>query len=228
MRPNAEEARRRLADPPLLLVLPGSRASEIRRMAGVFGEARRRWSANRVGALEVVVPAVPRLADAVQAAVASWRVPARVVTDAGGKGRGLPHRAGGAHQVRHLDAGTGGRRRPDGRRLQGPAAGGAGRPPAGQGAESVILANLVLGENVVPEFLQRDCTPERLAAALLPLLSDTPERRRQIEAFAPARCDHGDRQGAAPATGPPPWFWIAAGSATNQRAKQWHPRPPTA
>ena len=39
LRPNAEEARRRLADPPLLLVLPGSRAGEIRRMAGVFGEA---------------------------------------------------------------------------------------------------------------------------------------------------------------------------------------------
>jgi lipid-A-disaccharide synthase len=49
---------------------------------------------------------------------------------------------------------------------------------------SAILTNLVLGENVVPEFLQRACTPERLAAALVPLLSDTPERRRQIEAFA--------------------------------------------
>ena len=31
---------------------------------------------------------------------------------------------------------------------------------------SVILANLVLGENDVPEFLQRDCTPQRLADAL--------------------------------------------------------------
>ena len=49
---------------------------------------------------------------------------------------------------------------------------------------SVILANLVLGENVVPEFLQEDCTPEKLANALVPLLGDTPERRRQIEAFA--------------------------------------------
>jgi Lipid-A-disaccharide synthetase len=48
---------------------------------------------------------------------------------------------------------------------------------------SVILANLVLGENVVPEFLQWHCTPKRLAAALLPLLNDTPERRRQTEAF---------------------------------------------
>ena len=35
---------------------------------------------------------------------------------------------------------------------------------------SVILANLVLGENVVPEFLQDACTPERLAEALVPLI----------------------------------------------------------
>ncbi len=49
---------------------------------------------------------------------------------------------------------------------------------------TVILANLVLGENVVPEFLQGDCTPDRLAAALVPLLSDSPERRRQLAAFS--------------------------------------------
>ena len=49
---------------------------------------------------------------------------------------------------------------------------------------SVILANLVIGENVVPELLQDDCTPEKLADALVPLIGDTPERRRQVEAFA--------------------------------------------
>ena len=49
---------------------------------------------------------------------------------------------------------------------------------------SYILANLVLGENVVPELVQEDCTPEQLADALVPLLGDTPQRRRQIEAFA--------------------------------------------
>ena len=49
--------------------------------------------------------------------------------------------------------------------------------------QSVILANLVIGENVVPEFLQRDCTPENLARALLPLLSDTAQRQRQVEGF---------------------------------------------
>jgi len=49
---------------------------------------------------------------------------------------------------------------------------------------NIILANLVIGENVVPQILQRDCTPGRLAAALIPLLLDTPERQRQVEAFA--------------------------------------------
>ena len=32
--------------------------------------------------------------------------------------------------------------------------------------------------------MQRDCTAEALATALVPLFADTPERRRQIDAFA--------------------------------------------
>jgi len=181
MRPNAEEARRRLSDPPLLLVLPGSRTGEIRRMAGVFGEAVA-LVADRVGALEVVVPAVPRLVDVITAAVASWRIPARIVTEPAAKDAafrtaraalsksgtstlelavaGVPMVA--AYKVSLLEELIG---------------------RTFIRVQSYILANLVLGENVVPEFLQRDCTPERLAAALVPLLSDTPERWRQIEAF---------------------------------------------
>ena len=49
---------------------------------------------------------------------------------------------------------------------------------------SVILANLVIGENVVPEFIQDDCTPEKLAPALGDLLADSPSRGRQLEAFS--------------------------------------------
>jgi len=60
---------------------------------------------------------------------------------------------------------------------------------------SVILANLVLGENDIPEFLQRDCTPQRLADALIPLLSETPQRLRQVEAFG--RLDRIMAPGAA-------------------------------
>jgi lipid-A-disaccharide synthase len=51
-------------------------------------------------------------------------------------------------------------------------------------ASSVILANLVVGDNVVPEFIQQDCTPEKLVPALRDVLADTPLRRRQVEAFA--------------------------------------------
>ena len=67
--------------------------------------------------------------------------------------------------------------------------------------QSVILANLIMGENVIPEFLQWDCTPERLADALLPLLSDTPQRRRQLDAFGGTRRHNGGRRRAAECEG---------------------------
>ncbi|MGE5367845.1 MAG: hypothetical protein ACM3PO_11375, partial [Betaproteobacteria bacterium] len=48
---------------------------------------------------------------------------------------------------------------------------------------SVILANLVIGENVVPELLQEDCTPDKLADALAAAVGNAEQRRRQIEGF---------------------------------------------
>jgi lipid-A-disaccharide synthase len=50
--------------------------------------------------------------------------------------------------------------------------------------QSVILANLVVGDNVIPEFVQDDCTADKLVGALDEVLSDTPMRRRQTDAFA--------------------------------------------
>lgn len=182
LRPNADEARRRLSASPVLLVLPGSRSGEIRRMAGVFGEAVG-LVAQRVGPLEVVVPSIPRLAAAVQAATSTWPVPVRIVTSPEDKdaafriARAALSKSGtstlelalaavpmaAAYQVSFIEEMIG---------------------RAFIRVKSFILANLVLDENVVPEFLQHFCTPENLANALVPLLADTPERRRQIEAFA--------------------------------------------
>jgi lipid-A-disaccharide synthase len=48
---------------------------------------------------------------------------------------------------------------------------------------SAILANLVLGENVVPEFLQGDCVPAKLADALSAIIKATASRCRQLDAF---------------------------------------------
>jgi lipid-A-disaccharide synthase len=182
LRPNELERRLRMAGPPLLLVMPGSRSSEIARMAPVFGAAVARVAA-QFGDIEAVVPAVPRLADAVRAAVAPWRVPTRVVTEAGEKNEAfrtaraaltksgtstLELALAGVPMVAAYKVGL----------IEELAARLLINVP------SVILANLTLGENIVPELLQRDCTAERLADAVLPLLADTPERRRQIDAFA--------------------------------------------
>ena len=61
-------------------------------------------------------------------------------------------------------------------------------------APSIVLTNLVLGENVIPELIQWDCTPEKLADALLPLLSDTPERQTTDRGFPQARRADEDRR----------------------------------
>ena len=50
--------------------------------------------------------------------------------------------------------------------------------------QSIVLANLVLGENAFPEFKQEECTGAKLAEALAPLLSDSPARARQVAALA--------------------------------------------
>jgi lipid-A-disaccharide synthase len=49
---------------------------------------------------------------------------------------------------------------------------------------STILPNLILEENIVPEFHQEKCTADNLVAALEPLLEDGPARQKQLEGFA--------------------------------------------
>lgn len=182
LRPNEAEAARRRADPPVLLVLPGSRRSEVKRLLGVFGKTLEALG-DSFGPLEVVLPTVPHVEAAVRQQTAIWAKPPRVIVDPAEKqaafrvARAALAKSGtvtlelavagvpmvGAYKVSALEA-------PILRRAIK--------------APSTILANLVLGENVVPEFHQEACTVENLTRALLPLLSDTPERRRQLAAFA--------------------------------------------
>ena len=65
-------------DAPILLVLPGSRPSEIERVLPPFEDAVNRLKAERPD-LEVVVPAAPTVAEVVEARVASWPHRAHVV-----------------------------------------------------------------------------------------------------------------------------------------------------
>jgi lipid-A-disaccharide synthase len=182
LRPDASEAQRRLADPPIVLMLPGSRRGELRHMLPIFAEAIERLAA-RTGPIELVVPAVAHLGQHIRAVASAWPVPPRVVTNPAEKlavfrtARAALAKSGTvtlelalagipmvtAYKVSQVEEFIA-------RRMI--------RVP------SVILANLVVGENVVPEFLQDAATPAALADAMVPLLRDTPERRRQVEAFA--------------------------------------------
>ena len=184
LRPNASEARRRTSEPPLVLVLPGSRLTEIRRLLGIFGGTIERI-AERAGPLEVVLPTVPHLAAYVDEATASWAVKPRLVVDPAEKWSAFRNAraALAASGTVTLELALAGVPTVAAYRLSVLEEMVARVMRFHAKLQSVILANLTIGENVVPEFLQRDCTPERLADALLPLLSDTPQRRRQIEAF---------------------------------------------
>jgi lipid-A-disaccharide synthase len=184
LRPNADEARRRLADPPIVLALPGSRMSEIRRLIAIFGAAIERVGA-RAGPIEVVMPTVPQLAAQVREAAAGWVVTPRIAVEPAEKWAAFraARAALAASGTVTLELALAGVPAVAAYRLQAIEAMVARLIRIRSRLPSVILANLVIGENAIPELLQEDCTPEQLTDALVPLLSDTPQRRRQIEAF---------------------------------------------
>ncbi|MGZ5870583.1 MAG: lipid-A-disaccharide synthase [Bradyrhizobium sp.] len=182
LRPNAEEQKRRNEAPPVLLVLPGSRRSEIRHHMAVFGETLGRLRSESV-AFELILPTMPHLLQAVSEGVGSWKVAPRIVV--GEQEKRAAFRIASAALAKSgtvtLELALAG--------VPMVAAYRTGAVEAwivmrAINVKSVILANLVLGENVVPEFLQQDCTPEKLSRTLREILTDSPLRQRQVEAFA--------------------------------------------
>jgi len=182
LRPNAEEAARRAGQPPVLLVLPGSRRSEIRHHMEVFGQAVGRLQQEGV-AFELVLPTMPHLQEAVVEAVKGWPIQPQVVIGEQEKRAAfrIAHAALAKSGTVTLELALAGVPMVTAYRTGSVEAWILRRAIK---VNSVILANLVIGENVVPEFLQEDCTPEKLAAALREVLGDSELRRKQVEAFA--------------------------------------------
>jgi lipid-A-disaccharide synthase len=166
---------------PVLLVLPGSRRSEIRRLMPVFGDTVARLVAER-GPVEVVLPAVPRLAAEIRAAAAAWPVKPAIVEgeQAAYAAFRRAHAALAASGTVTLELALSGVPMVVAYRLDVFLRTFKGMLKA----HSIVLANLILGENVIPEFLDADANPERLARMLSPLLADTPDRARQLAAFS--------------------------------------------
>jgi lipid-A-disaccharide synthase len=161
--------------------MPGSRRGEISRLLGLF-RATVEGIAARSANVEFVIPAVPALADLLRQETEAWQAEVSVVTGMQARNAafrtarialvksgtstlevalaGVPMVA--TYRISHLEAVV---------------AHFVLKVP------SVILVNLVLGENVIPELLQYQATPEKFIAAAMSLLIEGPERQRQVDAF---------------------------------------------
>jgi lipid-A-disaccharide synthase len=182
----AFRARHDLGDAPVILALPGSRRSEVSRLAPVFGAALVRVIADRPGA-RVVVPAVAALGAEVRARVAGWPG-APVVLHEGAVPAGDKGAAFGAARVALAASGT--------VSLELAAAGvpmviGYDMNPITRAivgrllrVDTVTLVNLVSGTRAVPEFLGPRCRADLIAPALAALLEDGPARAAQAQAMA--------------------------------------------
>jgi lipid-A-disaccharide synthase len=186
LRPNPSEQAERDGLPATLLVLPGSRRSEIRRLMPVFGEVLHRLVNQHGTSIAPVLPAVSHLRDEIEHHIAAWPVKPLLLAGEADKYKAFRSAraalaASGtvtlelalsavpqvvAYQVSGLEA-----------QLRHFIT-----------VPSIVLPNLILDDLAFPEFLQDQCTPDYLTKALLPLLGNTSERAAQITACA--RLDH--------------------------------------
>jgi len=182
LRPGIEEQKRRDQTPPVILILPGSRRSEIKHHMRVFGETLGRLHRQGVP-FESILPTMPHLQKAVAEGLTNWPVQPRMLV--GEEEKRAAFRIARAALAKSgtvtLELALAGVPMITAYKVGGAEAWVLRRAI---NVKSVILANLVAGENVIPEFLQRDCTPEKLSQALRDVLSESPLRRRQLEAFA--------------------------------------------
>ena len=180
LRPDAAEAARREMAPPRILVMPGSRRSEIDRFMPDFGAALALVAA-RAGPVEAVIPALPRLEQAIRRHTESWAIQPLIAT-----GETAKLAAFRTARAALCKSGTG--------TLELALAGVPMVVAYKMGrleymlrflvtAPSIVLPNLILGARAIPEFLQQACTPQALAAALLPLLPDGAARASQLAAL---------------------------------------------
>jgi len=180
LRPGEDEMRRRNAEPPLLVVLPGSRRSEIRRLMTDFGGALGLLR-DAFGPFAVVLPTLPHIEAEVRARAALWPVAPRIVV-----GERARYEAFRTARAALAASGTVTLELA----LSGVPMVGAYKVGVVEEqlrflikVPSILLPNLILASRAIPERLQRECAPATLAAALAPLLSDGPERAAQVAAL---------------------------------------------
>jgi lipid-A-disaccharide synthase len=168
-------------DQRVVIVMPGSRRSEVGRLLPIFGETLQRLAAKLPG-LVPVVPVAHSVAEAVRAATATWPVKPILVAETAEK-----HDAFAAADAALVKSGTS--------TLELALAGVPMvvayrvNPLSAAIAKRLVkvkyagLVNLLAGREVAPELIQTRCTPPLLEAALGRLLTDPVEAAAQRMAF---------------------------------------------
>jgi lipid-A-disaccharide synthase len=171
------------AGDPVLVIAPGSRSGEVKRLLGPFADAVSRLRAGRPS-LKVAVLAADAVSEEVTGGVKAWG-PVEVV-----HGEARRQSAMAAATAALACSGT---VTTELAMLNAPMVVAYRLDPLAHPIAKVLirtpyitLLNVAAGRFVVPELVQTACTGRRLAAALAPLLDDPMVRRRQIAEQADA------------------------------------------
>jgi lipid-A-disaccharide synthase len=168
-------------DTPLLVVLPGSRTSEIRFILPLFRDAVKRLH-DQIPGLVTLLPTVPHVATRVRAATTNWPTRLHIL-----EGEADKYAAFDAADVALAASGT----------VTAELA--LARTPMVVAymvggltyflskylmtVTYITLVNILLGREAVPEFLQSRATPQNLAPALEKLFSDATARAAQVSSM---------------------------------------------
>ncbi len=172
------------SDQPVLVILPGSRRGEIKRHMPVFGEAVAQLAKQNPD-LAFVLPTLPHLKPALEEALASWPVKVHLTIDEAGKwsafhaGTAALAASGTvsleltvarcptvvAYKVNPLTAMVL-------RRMLK--------------IDYASITNLILNEEVLPEFIQENFTAANLVEAVSGLLNDDALRAKQLDRIGEA------------------------------------------
>ena len=171
-------------DQKVLLLLPGSRSNEIRFLLSVFREAIEQTSA-AAGSIRIVLPTVQNVSASVRKLAAEWRKDILVVEG--------PDEKMGAFDAADIALAASGTVSTElalsttpmviGYRVGALTAAIARRFIK---VPYVTLVNIILNREVVPEFIQENCTSANLSRELIRLLTNPAARLEQVTATASA------------------------------------------
>jgi lipid-A-disaccharide synthase len=169
-------------DSPLILTLPGSRASEITRLIPIFGAVLARVKAAHPTA-RVALPTVPHLAARVRDLTRGWPIAPLVIEDADQKRQSFADATVALAASGTVSLELAANRCPMviAYRMN-PVSFWLMRRAAL--IDTVTLVNLVSDTRVIPEFLGPACLPDRIAPALIDLIGNGPARAAQMAAMA--------------------------------------------